>query len=365
MRAMRPVVVLCALVLTATAAHADALAPSDLKWPSTTQSLRTRVAARVYDRAGGGWDDVIGKIAKGQRLAWKQIVAGKGRCKAWVEVEPYGWVCAKDLKASDDPPLAIPVPRDVKSGSDFAGIDLAASPPGGPFAWAVQPQVGYRDGKGTPGKPVNVRAAPDKKAALVRQLDPRTVVPVLETDGEFARIGDGEWVALTHLRVVRETTRPDGVGADERWIDVDLAQQTLVAYQGDTPVYATLISSGRLGTKTGIYRIRSKIAKKQMRDRRGRWDRPNTPFILYYREHVAIHAAYWHDGFGNAWSVGCVNLSAADARWVYDWATPVIPVGWSELLVPDGEGTAIRVRSERDPEPVWTDWKGKRIKKKG
>ena len=68
------------------------------------------------------------------------------------------------------------------------------------------------------------------------------------------------------------------------------------------------------------------------------------------------------DGFGNAWSVGCVNLTSADARWIYDFATPVIPVGWLELRVPEGQGTPIRVRSAKDPEPKWLDWHGKPIK---
>jgi len=49
--------------------------------------------------------------------------------------------------------------------------------------------------------------------------------------------------------MARPATRPEQVMPWERWIDVDLELQTLVAYEGDVPVYATLISSGKKGSE--------------------------------------------------------------------------------------------------------------------
>ena len=40
------------------------------------------------------------------------------------------------------------------------------------------------------------------------------------------------------------SARPPDVGDGERWIAVNLSTQTLVAYEGDTPVFETLVSSG-------------------------------------------------------------------------------------------------------------------------
>jgi hypothetical protein len=46
----------------------------------------------------------------------------------------------------------------------------------------------------------------------------------------------------------------------------------------------------------------------------------------------------WHDRFGTPVSHGCVNLSLADARWLFDWAPPALPPEWHAVLS-DGSGT--------------------------
>lgn len=334
-------------------------------WPDTTRSLRTRVAAKVYkgpQKKGGR----IGKVAKGQHLAWKRVVASRDRCRGWVEIEPRGWVCARDLAPSDRPPAATAVPRKVEAGAAPLGLDLTVTPPPSwPFAWALEPQKWRRRDQGKKRRaprPTEVRAAADPDAEVVRRLDPRGVVAVLEEKDGWVRIGEDEWVARTELRVVRNQARPDRVGAADPWIDVDLEEQVLVAYQGDTPVYATLISSGRRnGTPTGIYRIRSKAAQITMRDSSDgstRWRRDDVPFAMRFRDRYALHGAYWHDRFGNQESVGCVNLTPGDARWVYDWAAPAIPAGWLEVRDRDDAGTVVRIRSAADPDPGWLDYDG-------
>lgn len=358
---MRSLVV-AMLVLAAVAAPAAAAAPD---WPASTRSIRTRVAAKVYQqpRKKGGR---IGKIARGQHLAWTRVVATRDRCRAWIEIEPRGWICAKDVAPSDRAPAATAVPRKVKPGTGPLGLDLVVTPPPSwPFAWALEPQRWRRRDQGKkrrPPRPTDVRAAAADGAEVVRTLEPRRVVAVLEEKPGWARIGDGEWVAATDLRVARTLPRPDGVGADERWIDVDIEEQVLIAYQGDTPVWATLISSGRRnGTPTGIYRIRSKSALITMRDRSDsstRWRRRDVPFAMRFRDRYALHGAYWHDRFGNQESVGCVNLTPDDARWLYGWVTPVIPIGWLEVRLRDDTGTVVRIRSARDPDPDWLDYDG-------
>ena len=46
----------------------------------------------------------------------------------------------------------------------------------------------------------------------------------------------------------------------------------------------------------------------------------DVPWILYFDKSRALHGAYWHNGYGYPRSHGCVNLSPADAQWLYNWA---------------------------------------------
>src|SRR5262249_33875271 len=149
-----------------------------------------------------------------------------------------------------------------------------------------------------PGAKIAVRSAADPNGPKVRELAPRDLVTILEQTGEMSRIGPDEWVETVELRVPARTARPDGVGQGERWIDVDLDQQVLVAYQGDEAVFATVISSGRLywETPTGIYRITGKEAKSRMQyqgnpdaspdDERGKeaWNVADVPFSMRFRK---------------------------------------------------------------------------------
>jgi len=112
-----------------------------------------------------------------------------------------------------------------------------------------------------------------------------------------------------------------------RWIDIDLSSQTLTAYVGDRAVYSTLISSGlaRTPTPVGRFTIQSKYVAQTMIGPGYRL--PNVPHVMYFHGGYAIHGTYWHNNFGRPMSHGCVNLSLADAAWLYNWAgvgTPVV-----------------------------------------
>ena len=127
--------------------------------------------------------------------------------------------------------------------------------------------------------------------------------------------------------------RPPGVGADERWIHIDLSEQTLVAYQGDRPVFATLISSGKQAgmTPVGVHRVQIKHVAAPMRDQPPEdeaYSIDDVPWTQYFSGSVALHGAFWHGGFGLERSHGCVNLSPADARWLFGFTDPPLPDGW-------------------------------------
>lgn len=111
-----------------------------------------------------------------------------------------------------------------------------------------------------------------------------------------------------------------------RWIEIDLSSQRLYAWEGDTQVYAIVVSTGKTSspTPTGVFAIqtRHRYARMQGED----YDVPDVPYTLYYSGNYAIHGTYWHHRFGTPVSHGCVNVAVDHARWLYNWASVGTPV---------------------------------------
>jgi hypothetical protein len=160
---------------------------------------------------------------------------------------------------------------------------------------------------------------------------------------------------------------PPNVGADDVWIDIAIASQTLVMYRCTVPTFATLVSTGVDGaqdpektksTPRGLFRIRSKhITARMAADEKApakEGDKPDpryrvddVPYVQYFHAGYALHGAYWHDNFGTPRSHGCVNLSPKDALYVFKHTTPSVPSGWHGVFggVAGAEnGTWIHIR---------------------
>jgi len=112
----------------------------------------------------------------------------------------------------------------------------------------------------------------------------------------------------------------DSAPTENKWIDLDLSEQRLVAYVGTVPVYAVKVSTGvsRYPTVKGEFRIYRKLAATTMAG--PGYYLPNVPWTMYYYKSYAIHGTYWHNNFGHPMSHGCVNLPTPDAKWLFDWA---------------------------------------------
>ncbi|HEX5099706.1 MAG TPA: L,D-transpeptidase family protein, partial [Polyangiaceae bacterium] len=192
----------------------------------------------------------------------------------------------------------------------------------------------------------------------VRALEYREAVPVsgrrvkidglyyLETRcGEFLR--DAELV-----KILAPHAPPPGVREGRTWVHVSILDQTLVAYVGARPVYATLVSTGAGGmgdpltthaTPRGDFLIHTKHVTATMNgDELGdEFDLRDVPYVEFFTQGYAFHAAYWHDAFGTARSHGCVNLSPRDARWLFHFTEPAVPQGWHGAF--SREGTLVSV----------------------
>jgi lipoprotein-anchoring transpeptidase ErfK/SrfK len=107
----------------------------------------------------------------------------------------------------------------------------------------------------------------------------------------------------------------------ERWIEIDLSDQRLFAWEGRTQVYAIKISTGKASTPTptGVFAIQERYRSTRMQGQD--YDVPNVPYAMFFYGGYAIHGAYWHHRFGTPVSHGCVNVAVDHAQWLYNWAT--------------------------------------------
>ncbi len=213
--------------------------------------------------------------------------------------------------------------------SSLQGITLTATPDK-PFGWlvyAVKPSAQAGEG-------------PISGTKTLNRYTPITVYEQTKLgDLAWYRIGDGQWVDQKKVGLVFPTTRPEGVGPTDKWIDVNKFEQTLAAYEGDRLVYASLISSGlpQWDTDSGLFRIYMKIRQAKMSGQDGKPDYyflEDVPWTMYFNKDMALHGAYWHDKFGFKHSHGCVNLPLATAQWLWNWTTPDA-ADKSFVMVPD------------------------------
>lgn len=110
-------------------------------------------------------------------------------------------------------------------------------------------------------------------------------------------------------------------GNGARWIDVDLSQQMVYAYEGDVVVNSFIVSTGvaRTPTVTGKYKIWIKVRIQDMSGP-GYYLR-DVPYVMFFYKDYGFHGTYWHNNFGTPMSRGCVNLTIDDAAWLYNWSS--------------------------------------------
>jgi hypothetical protein len=190
-----------------------------------------------------------------------------------------------------------------------------------------------------------------------------------------------QWVLAKDVRrIPREEMAPIRPFVGQKRIEVDLDRQRLTCYEGERPVFTTLVSSGigvqqiqievevdgvktlqtinvDLATHAGETNVLLKQPSRHMTNRPMKpgdpgplvemFDLPGIPWNLFFDQSgTAIHGTYWHNDFGVKRSHGCLNVSTSAARWVYRWA---YPIGGFEDDFVQGDyrvGTPIRIFEE-------------------
>jgi hypothetical protein len=204
-----------------------------------------------------------------------------------------------------------------------------------------------------------------KMSAVALVGEPQTI-----GGAQYQETTQGFWIRLADALLVPPPTLPADVppgrdsahptwSQDEKWIDVDVTRQLLVAYEGKKPVYMTLVSSGKRNpidadkdhpTPPGTYRIREKHVTATMDGdvaADGPYSIEDVPWVMYFQGSYALHAAFWHSAFGHTRSHGCVNMAPIDARELFFWTEPRLPAGWHGVYASDEQpGTRVVVHEE-------------------
>ncbi len=389
------------------------LEPAVTVYPETIHSVRftNTTTVRKQPRSDA---DRIGVVSKDTRAGVvDEAPAGAGCASRWIAIAPRGWICETAIEPSEEQPTpakaiaftdettdvitgvygfvyganvqAFASTADIEagegqtlSGANSVRAAGTVTVDGRRFWMTTEGMLidessimraspstfkGVAITDGMPAwvrghdahKPVAIHDAPG--GSVIGTLAARTVVTVLEESSGFVRIADDTWIVRSNLRIATRTAPPPGTGANEKWFDVDLDDQVLVAYEGDKPVYATLVSTGKSGHETpaSIARVSEKLESAVMSNVKGeRYSVADVPWTMYYDHDFALHTSYWHDGFGGVRSHGCINLAPRDARILYGWSSPDVPPGWIAVFGDaDNPGSLVRVHSHAVPEPAY------------
>ncbi len=357
-----------------------------------------------------------GTAALGALLPIYAAARGTGCQGRWLMVGALAWVCESLVELSPSPPLAVEqsvarssdglphryyfvgpqgslgyrslplaeegVPdAEFEPGFALAVTSIAHKTPGDPFGLTTRGfWVPLRDlSLSEPSSFRGIDTSPDerrgwllaRRARLYQEpggrarhdnsLGPRTSLPLLESRQHagklWYRVGNAAWISARDLRVPEAAPLPQGVHAEERWIDVDVGTQVLTAFVGSRPVFSTLVSTGKgrgkseQATPLGEHRIWVKLQSTDMdnledEDAGRYYAMQAVPWVMFFQKGYGLHGTYWHDSFGAVRSHGCVNLSTRDAQWLFQWTGPRLPLGWTAVFpTPYEPGTLVRVRS--------------------
>ena len=207
----------------------------------------------------------------------------------------YGWMYGADLQ--------------LLTPSTFTGVQLMRDVPFR-FGWVLAETQSVNDA-GTPIQTYH-------RYQVIHE-----VTPVTELPGHIA-IGPDEWLPEDKVALVSSQIPADVSPNTCRFIYANLNTQTLSVYDACKLVFATLISSGKNSwTFEGRFTILYKLEYDSITpppESTSDYYIEGVPYFMTYAGNFGFHGAYWHDDFGTATSHGCINLSPADAKWLYDWA---------------------------------------------
>lgn len=248
----------------------------------------------LYDRPDGKGKAV--ETFTASRSTYVNVLRTSGE---WVEIRPSRWATLEHAHFAEP--------------STFTGVTINRMEM--PFAWAIYDHC-------TSLTPGGSRSC--QQSGSFDRYDMMNIYATV-TIGEldWHLVGPNQWTVQTNLSIVNPTP---SVVYPWRWVGVSTYEQNLVAYEGERPVMATLVSTGDMDeeqwqTDTGAWEVELFWEAGPMEGAAGSEDvyaLDQVPYHMYFNWLEALHGVYWHDNFGYYWSHGCVNLSVSDAKWLWD-----------------------------------------------
>ena len=251
-------------------------------------------AVTIYDAPAGESVESLG--------AGYNFVTVLEEVDGWLKIDDGKWISAITVEEAYTP-------------SRFAGVQMPEQTLPYTMAWTLR----HLRGAETPGG----EESPNNR--FLYRYSRVNIYATVEVDGSnWYQIGANQWVHQFKVAKLLPMSRPEEVDT-HKWISVDLYEQVAIAYEGETPVFATLVSSGLSDwpTSEGLFHVYVRFTRTLMS---GAYSQPDfyylqeVPWTMYFDGDIALHGAYWHDGFGYRKSHGCVNMTVTDAHWLFNWS---------------------------------------------
>lgn len=281
---------------------------------------RVTTETNIHDAPGG---NITGSLATG----YNYVTLNAQPQGDWAQISANQWVPAANLTNE----VAI---------SRFTGVELPEDGLPYTMAWTLR----HVRASETPGE----EASEDNP--FMYRYTRVNIYATVEIDGHnWYQVGENQWVHQFDVAKVLPIEAPEDVNTD-KWVSIDLYEQVIIAYEGDTPVFSTLISSGlpQWSTNEGTFNVYLRRQRTTMSGAYGQSDfyhLEEVPWTMFFDGDIGLHGTYWHDGFGYRQSHGCVNLSIIDAHWLFNWSSDV-----RDFDVEDSPDLAVHVYSSGEYE---------------
>lgn len=159
-----------------------------------------------------------------------------------------------------------------------------------------------------------------------------------EVRGDSVAIFENANISVPDIALYDENQPVLGASTNNRWVEVDLSEQKLKAWDGDSLFLETSVSTGLpwTPTPTGEFTVWIKLRATKMEGGVGRYYYylPNVPYVMFFQNDAVpswkgygLHGTYWHNSFGTQRSHGCVNLPTDIAKELFYFLGPELPPG--------------------------------------
>jgi uncharacterized protein YgiM (DUF1202 family) len=240
------------------------------------------------------------------------------------------------------PPTATSVPVQPTATTGTGPQPTQAAPTNTPEVLAPSTDSNYSNlWLGEMSTAGNVRNGPSLQSRVIKGwwVGRRVLLYQSATDatgGLWYRVSDPPeepmWVHASLISKVAPVLY-EGAKFKGKWVNINITQQVVTAYDNGTPVKVTLTSTGtaKNPTEIGVWKIYYRLPKQDMKGGSlaagDYYFLKDVPYPQYFHNSgEGLHGTYWHDDFGRPRSHGCVNLSTPMSEWFYKWANVGVTV---------------------------------------